>query len=70
MIASPKPHYAKSGDVNIAYQVAGDGPIDVVWVPGWVSHMEVGDSGTEFTARRSHSLKGLPGEWLLHRAHA
>ena len=41
MTASPKPHYAKSGDVNIAYQVVGDGPIDVVWVPGWVSHMEV-----------------------------
>jgi pimeloyl-ACP methyl ester carboxylesterase/class 3 adenylate cyclase len=34
--------YAKSGDVNIAYQVAGEGPVDVVLVPGWVSHVEHG----------------------------
>ena len=32
--------YAKSGDVHIAYQVVGDGPIDIVVVPGWVSHLE------------------------------
>ena len=32
--------YAKSGDVNIAYQVVGDGPLDLVLVPGWVSHVE------------------------------
>jgi pimeloyl-ACP methyl ester carboxylesterase/class 3 adenylate cyclase len=36
----PITKYAKSGDVNIAYQVAGDGPFDVVLVPGWVSHVE------------------------------
>lgn len=33
--------YARSGDVNIAYQVVGDGPDDLVLVPGWVSHVEV-----------------------------
>src|SRR5262245_40709597 len=32
--------YARSGDLNIAYQVTGDGPIDLVLVPGWVSHLE------------------------------
>lgn len=32
--------YAKSGDVNIAYQVVGEGPLDLVLVPGWVSHVE------------------------------
>ena len=32
--------YAKSGDLSIAYQVAGDGPIDLVVVPGIVSHVE------------------------------
>ncbi|MBV8727761.1 MAG: adenylate/guanylate cyclase domain-containing protein, partial [Candidatus Eremiobacteraeota bacterium] len=32
--------YAKSGDFNIAYQVVGDGPFDLVWVPGWVSNIE------------------------------
>ncbi|HKE45413.1 MAG TPA: adenylate/guanylate cyclase domain-containing protein [Steroidobacteraceae bacterium] len=32
--------YAKSGDVHIAYQVVGDGPIDLVLVHGWISHIE------------------------------
>jgi pimeloyl-ACP methyl ester carboxylesterase len=32
--------YARSGDVNIAYQVLGTGPIDLVFVMGWVSHLE------------------------------
>ena len=38
-----RPHetrYAKSGDVNIAYQVAGEGPLDLVLVAGFVSHLE------------------------------
>jgi pimeloyl-ACP methyl ester carboxylesterase/DNA-binding CsgD family transcriptional regulator len=33
--------YAKSGDVNVAYQVIGEGPIDLVLVPGFVSHVEL-----------------------------
>ena len=32
--------YAKSGNVHIAYRTMGDGPIDLVLVPGWVSHLE------------------------------
>ena len=36
----PQTHYARSGDVNIAYQVVGDGPIDLVFVMGWVSHLD------------------------------
>jgi class 3 adenylate cyclase/DNA-binding winged helix-turn-helix (wHTH) protein len=32
--------YAKSGDVHIAYQVVGEGGPDLVFVPGWVSHVE------------------------------
>lgn len=32
--------YARSGDVSIAYQVSGEGPIDLVLVPGWVSHLD------------------------------
>lgn len=32
--------YAKSGDVHIAYQVVGSGALDLVVVPGWVSHLE------------------------------
>ena len=33
--------YARSAGVNIAYQVTGGGPIDLVLVPGFVSHLEV-----------------------------
>ena len=39
--APPSPvRYAHSGSVNIAYQVVGSGPIDLVFVMGWVSHLE------------------------------
>ena len=38
----PETHYAKSGDVSIAYQVLGSGPVDLIYVPGWVSHLEYG----------------------------
>ncbi len=38
---TPKTHYARSGDVHIAYQVVGQGPFDLVYVPGWVSHIEL-----------------------------
>jgi pimeloyl-ACP methyl ester carboxylesterase len=37
----PDTKYARSGDVNIAYQVVGDGPRDLVLVPGWISNIEV-----------------------------
>jgi len=38
---NPETMYARSGDVSIAYQVIGDGPFDVVYVPGAVSHVEL-----------------------------
>ena len=37
----PETRYAKSGPVNVAYQVLGDGPTDLILVPGFVSHVEV-----------------------------
>ena len=36
----PETRYALSGDVNIAYQVMGAGPVDLIMVPGFVSHVE------------------------------
>ncbi len=36
----PETKYARSGDLNIAYQVIGDAPLDLVFVMGWVSHLE------------------------------
>jgi pimeloyl-ACP methyl ester carboxylesterase len=41
MAAPPKTQYAKSGRVHIAYQVLGEGPLDLVWTPGWISHVEL-----------------------------
>jgi len=38
---TPATRYAKSGKVNIAYQVVGGGPRDLLLVPGWVSNIEV-----------------------------
>ena len=40
MTEVPETRYAKSGDVHIAYQVLGDGPIDLLFVPGFVSNVE------------------------------
>ena len=38
---SPSPiRYARSGEVNIAWQEIGSGPIDIVFVMGWVSHLD------------------------------
>ncbi|MDP1804351.1 MAG: alpha/beta hydrolase, partial [Acidimicrobiales bacterium] len=39
--SSPETRYASSGDLSIAYQVVGDGEVDLVYVPGWVSHVEL-----------------------------
>jgi pimeloyl-ACP methyl ester carboxylesterase/DNA-binding winged helix-turn-helix (wHTH) protein len=36
----PETRYARSGSINIAYQVFGEGPRDLVFVMGWVSHLE------------------------------
>jgi pimeloyl-ACP methyl ester carboxylesterase len=40
VMSVPETHYARSGDVNIAYQVIGSGPRDLVFIMGWVSHLE------------------------------
>jgi pimeloyl-ACP methyl ester carboxylesterase/class 3 adenylate cyclase len=37
---APDTRYAKTGGVNVAYQVVGDAAVDLVFVPGWVSHVE------------------------------
>lgn len=38
----PQIQYAKSGDLNIAFQVVGNGPLDLVWVPPFTSNLEIG----------------------------
>lgn len=37
----PPVQYAKSGELFIAYQVTGDGPVDLIWAPGALSHLEL-----------------------------
>ncbi|MBR0798606.1 adenylate/guanylate cyclase domain-containing protein [Bradyrhizobium jicamae] len=39
-LALPETQYAQSGEFNIAYQVMGDGPIDIILVPGIISHID------------------------------
>jgi pimeloyl-ACP methyl ester carboxylesterase len=46
MMNSPEVHYAKNGDVSIAYSVVGDGPFDLVFIVGWVlSTLEIAWDG-------------------------
>ena len=40
MTSVPQTRYAISGDVSVAYQVFGEGPVDLVWVPGYISNIE------------------------------
>src|SRR5207244_6732372 len=48
--ALPETRYALSGDVNIAYQVMGRGPVDIIMVPGFVSHVEFTHELAGYTA--------------------
>jgi pimeloyl-ACP methyl ester carboxylesterase len=41
-MVAPETRYAKSGDVSVAYQVVGEGLNDIVFVPGFVSNLELG----------------------------
>jgi len=40
-VQPPKTQYARNGDVNLAYQVVGDGSIDLAIVPGFISHVDL-----------------------------
>jgi len=40
-VKKPPTQYTKSGRINIAYQVVGSGPIDIVYIPGWVSNIDL-----------------------------
>ena len=37
----PTTRYARSKDVHIAYQVFGNGPVDLIYVPGWISNIDL-----------------------------
>jgi pimeloyl-ACP methyl ester carboxylesterase/DNA-binding CsgD family transcriptional regulator len=54
-MAVPQTRYARSGDVRIAYQVIGNGPVDMVFVPGFISNLELHWEDPDF----SHLLQRL-----------
>jgi pimeloyl-ACP methyl ester carboxylesterase len=45
----PRTQYARNGDVSIAYQILGEGPIDLVIVPGFISHLDLDWAARNFT---------------------
>ena len=49
-MAAPETRFTRSGDVHIAYQVSGDGPFDLVFVPGFTSHVELAWTLPSFAA--------------------
>ena len=52
----PDVRYARNGDVSIAYSVTGEGSIDLVYVPGYISHVEYvweGERSARFLRRLS-----------------
>jgi hypothetical protein len=54
-VIAPKTRHAHSGDAGVAYQVVGDGPIDLVV-----------RSGLRLANRGEHSLRGVPDRWRLY----
>jgi class 3 adenylate cyclase len=42
--------YAKSGDIEIAWTIIGDGPLDIVYVPGFISHLDLAPELPVFAA--------------------
>jgi class 3 adenylate cyclase len=60
-VKQPDTRYARNGDINIAFQVVGDGPIDLVMTPGYISHLDLWWTIPETTAflRRLASFSRL-----------
>jgi class 3 adenylate cyclase len=60
-VSTPETHYARSGDASIAYQVVGDGPVDLVLVWGTMSHVELfwEDPFTSYLLERLASFSRL-----------
>jgi hypothetical protein len=66
--------YAKSGELNIAYQVFGVGAVNLVFIPGWASNVEniwtlsefaAFASGLQFEDLGPRTLKGVADQWRL-----
>ncbi len=81
-MTAPETRYARSADVNIAYQVVGEGPFDLVHVPGGsrtstscgtsvhTGEVELSDDDVLGIAGGEHGLEGVPGAWRVFAASA
>jgi hypothetical protein len=64
-VEAPQTRYVDRDGVKIAWQVFGDGPAEILFVPGWVTNVDLfwhypgEDRGT-------HRLKGIPDDWQLY----
>jgi hypothetical protein len=63
-VETPETRFTKTGDVSIAYQVIGDGDVDLVLVSGTVRDLVVG-SRIVFSYHGLEALAGVPGEWRV-----
>jgi hypothetical protein len=77
MIFPPETHYARNGTIHLAYQVLGEGPVNLVGVSsGPASHVDFMwmepsaarwlrrlASFSRLDSRGEHQLKGVPGSW-------
>jgi len=61
VIESPPTSYVRSGDANIAYQVLGEGPVDVVYAPGMAHHVEL----VWEVPPQARFLRRLASDWRL-----
>ena len=62
-MSDPETRYARSGDVSIAYQVVGDGPVDLVWQFDFFGNVDV-----QWESPFMTQLKGVPETWRLYQA--
>jgi hypothetical protein len=58
-VQPPRTHYARSGEVNIAYEVLGDGPIDLVHVPPFASNLRQIREATTLASSRPDLMADL-----------
>jgi pimeloyl-ACP methyl ester carboxylesterase/DNA-binding CsgD family transcriptional regulator len=58
-LARPAVRYAVNGDIHLAYQVVGNGPIDLLFIHGFLSHVELAWDNAEFTQFFEHLGKHL-----------
>jgi class 3 adenylate cyclase/pimeloyl-ACP methyl ester carboxylesterase len=55
VVPIPETRFAWNGDVSLAYQVVGSGPVDLVYLQGYISHVDLNWEGPAL----SHFLRGL-----------